>query len=150
MVGEKRSRTQLATPGAAATPFTFTHGKRGTEHLSEKCDGLAGELTVRSSRLARVAPLQGQSVVATRRSRGGSARGEGKGMVLLGAGVEWREPRRCIAVPPRSPPNSGWRMRCAHRFGLESCCGAGKFTYHSKSNFRPNQPVAIVIQQLEI
>ena len=105
-MGEKRSRTQLATPGAAATPFTFTHGKRGTEHLSEKCHGLAGELTVRSSRLARLAPPQGQSVVVGRRSRGGSARGEEKGMVLLVAVVEWREPLRCIAGPPRSPPNS--------------------------------------------
>ena len=107
MVGEKRSRTQLATPGAAATPFTFTHGKRGTEHLSEKCHGLAGELTVRSSRLARWAPPPGQGVVHRRRSRGGWARGEEKGMVLLVAVVEWREPLRCIAGPPRSPPNSG-------------------------------------------
>ena len=106
-MGEKQSRTPLATPGAATTPFTFTHGKRGTEHLSEKCHGLAGELTVRSSRLARLAPPQGQSVVSTRRSRGGWARGEEKGMVLLVAVVEWREPLRCIAVAPRSPPNSG-------------------------------------------
>ena len=105
-MGEKQSGTPLATPGAATTPFTFTHGKRGTEHLSEKCDGLAGELTVRSSRLARLAPPQGQSVVVRRHSRGGSARGEEKGMVLLVAVVEWREPLRCIAVPPRSPPNS--------------------------------------------
>ena len=65
-MGEKQSGTPLATPGAATTPFTFTHGKRGTEHFSEKCHGLAGELTVRSSRLARWAPPLGQSVVQRR------------------------------------------------------------------------------------
>ena len=106
-MGEKRSRTQLATPGAAATPFTFTHGKRGTEHFSEKCHGLAGELTVRSSRLARLAPPQGQSVVLRRRSRGGSARGEEKGMVLLVTVVEWRGPRLVHSYTAHSPPNSG-------------------------------------------
>ena len=106
-MGEKRSRTQLATPGAAATPFTFTHGKRGTEHLSEIAHGSAGELTVRSSHLARWAPPLGQSVVQRRRSRGGWARGEEKGMVLLVAVVEWREPRRISVGPPRSPPHSG-------------------------------------------
>ena len=105
-MGEKQSGTPLATPGAATTPFTFTHGKRGTEHLSEKCDGLAGELTVRSSHLARWAPPLGRTVRYKWRSRGGSARGEEKGMVLLVAVVEWREPLRCIAVTPRSPPNS--------------------------------------------
>ena len=106
-MGEKQSRTPLATPGAATTPFTFTHGKRGTEHFSEKCHGLAGELTVRSSHLARWAPPRGRTVLYMWRSRGGSARGEEKGMVLLVAVVEWREPRRISVVPPRSPPNSG-------------------------------------------
>ena len=106
-MGEKQSRTPLATPGAATTPFTFTHGKRGTEHLSEKCDGLAGELTVRSSRLARLAPPQGQSVVVRRHSRGGSARGEEKGMVPLVTVVEWRGPRLVHRLTARSPPNSG-------------------------------------------
>ena len=105
-MGEKQSRTQLATPGAAATPFTFTHGKRGTEHFSEKCHGLAGELTVRSSRLARWAPPLGQSVVERRRSRGGWARGEEKGMVLLVTVVEWRGPRLVHSYTARSPPNS--------------------------------------------
>ena len=106
-MGEKQSGTPLATPGAATTPFTFTHGKRGTEHLSEKCDGLAGELTVRSSRLARLAPPQGQSVVVRRHSRGGSARGEEKGMVPLVTVVEWRGPRLVHSYAARSPPNSG-------------------------------------------
>ena len=105
-MGEKQSGTPLATPGAATTPFTFTHGKRGTEHLSEKCDGLAGELTVRSSRLARLAPPQGQSVVVRRHSRGGSARGEEKGMVPLVTVVEWRGPRLVHSYTARSPPNS--------------------------------------------
>ena len=106
-MGEKQSGTPLATPGAATTPFTFTHGKRGTEHLSEIAGGLAGELTVRSSHLARWAPPLGRTVLYKWRSRGGSARGEEKGMVLLVAVVEWRGPLRCIAGTPRSPPNSG-------------------------------------------
>ena len=77
-MGEKQSRTPLATPGAATTPFTFTHGKRGTEHLSEIAHGSAGELTVRSSHLARWAPPRGRTVLHKWRSRGGSARGEEK------------------------------------------------------------------------
>ena len=106
-MGEKRSRTQLATPGAAATPFTFTHGKRGTEHLSEIPGGLAGELTVRSSHLARWAPPLGRTVLYKWRSRGGPARGEEKGMVLLVTVVEWRGPRLVHSCTARSPPNSG-------------------------------------------
>ena len=36
MVGEKRCRTPLATLGAAATPFAFTHGKRSGKHVSAR------------------------------------------------------------------------------------------------------------------
>ena len=36
LVGEKRCRTPLATLGAAATPFAFTHGKRSDEHVSAR------------------------------------------------------------------------------------------------------------------
>ena len=106
-MGEKQSGTPLATPGAATTPFTFTHGKRGTEHLSEIAGGLAGELTVRSSHLARWAPPRGRTVLYMWRSRGGSARGEEKGMVPLVTVVEWRGPRLVHSYTARSPPNSG-------------------------------------------